>query len=464
MTDPITENGYELYERAEAEYEARNMDTAAALYAMAAEAFTTHGNTSMAAIALRNRAGALFIAGDHAASVTAYRDAAAEAGRAEDVRLWLDCRWGEADGLAELRDWPAALAICEEIVPQMREYDIDERLARTLLLRARAEYFLDDEESALETARAAAAEFQHVGDVPGHVWAQDFVVTVLLFLGRATEAVVTARDNHRISTSLADDGAEPYHRRRLGEALLANDAAEAAAEAFAAAQGAYRRLGRPAQSAEAQSWFGRTSERLGRTADAVAALSEAVAVLEAAGPRYTFERDRARRQLADIHFENRADAEAIAEYRTLLGPVLAGTAPTKWRHAWPIERLTAALVREERAGEALTGLAALRMGEGVDPLVDVIVQAGRCWARWHTEGPAAVATDAEALLAHPALGRAGLAQAWVMEMVGRHTGSVAHLARALALYAEHDDFGGSFEMGRAVLEHTSGLLPQVAEG
>jgi tetratricopeptide (TPR) repeat protein len=416
----------------------------------------------MAAIALRNRAGALFIAGDHAASVTAYREAAAEAGRAEDVRLRLDCRWGEAEGLAELRNWPAVLAICEEIVPQMREYDIDERLARTLLVRARAEYFLDDEESALETAGAAAEEFQRVGDIPGHVWAQDFVVTVLLFLGRTAEAVVTARNNHRVSTSLADDGAEPYHRRRLGEALLANDEAEAAAEAFAAAQAVYRRRGRPARSAEAQSWLGRTYDRLGRTADAVAALSEAVAVLEAAGPRSTFERDRARRQLADIHFESGADAQAIAEYRTLLGPVLAGTAPTEWRHAWPLERLTAALVREERAAEAREGLAALRMGDGVDPLVVVIVEACRCWARWHTDGPAAAGPDAESLLAHPALGRAGLAQAWVMEMVGRQAGSVAHLARALVLYAEHDDVGSSFAMGRAILEHTSGLLPEVA--
>lgn len=460
MTDPITEDAYELYERAEAEYEGRNMATAAALYAMAAEAFSSQGNTSMAALALRNRAGALFTAGDHAGAVTGYREAAAEAGRAEDVQLLLDCRWGEADSLAQVRDWPAVLAICEDIVPQMRDYGIDERLAGTLLLWARAEYFLDDEDAALQTARAAAAEFQRVGDILGHVWAQDFVLTVQLFLDQTQAAVVTARDNHRISTSLADDGAEPYHRRRLGEALLADGEAEAAAAAFAAAQEAYRKAGRPAFSAEAQSWLGRTYHRLGRSDEAIAALSEAVAVLEAAGPDRALDRDRARQLLADVHLDTGATAEAIAQFRLLLGPVLAGTAQPRSYHSWPIERLTAALIRAEQPEEALEILGALRMDGEVAPIVAAIVQAGLCWARWHVADPATAAADAEALLEHPALGGAGLAQAWVMEIVGRHTGSLAHLARAQALYAERDDFTRSLIVGRTILEHTAGLLPQ----
>ncbi len=462
MSDPITENPYELYERAEAEVDARNMDTAAALYAMAAEAFTTKAEPAMAAAALRNRAGALFNAGDAAASVIAYRDAAAAAGRVGDVPLRLDCRWGEADVLARLSDWPAVLATCEEILPLMRDYGLDDRLASTLLLRARAEYFLDDEAKALETARAAGEEFRRAANVAGLLWARDFEVNVLLFLGRTGEAVVTARDNHRVSTSLADDGAEPYHQGRLGEALLADGRAEAAVGAFAAAQELYRGLGLPERSAVAQIWLGRAYDALGRSEDAVSALSAAAAVLDAAGPRYSVERDRARRLFADVHFENEGDAEAIAGYRALLGPVLIGTEPPGWDDARSIERLTAALVRQEQPAAALEALAALRIDDGVDPLVDVVVQAGRCWARWHAEEPAAGA-GAESLLRHEALGRAGLAQAWVMEMVGRHTGSVLHLARAVALYREHDDFGRSFALDQAILGHTGHLLPAGTE-
>ncbi len=458
MTDPITENPYELFERAEAEHEAGNLTTAAALFAMAAEACQSQGLTGMAAVALQNRAGALFTAGDHATSATVYQQAAQEAERAEDVRLSLFCRWGQADALAQLRQWGDVLAISEELIPRMRAYDAEERIADTLLLQARAQYFLDDEEAALASAEAAGEQFREIGDIPGRVRAKDFVLTVLLYLKRTEAAVVVARDNQRVSASLADDLAEPYHRRRYGEALLADDEAAAAAEAFASARDTYRGLGRPDLAADAQSWLGHSLDALDRGREAREVLAEAVAVLDAAGPGSAFARDRARIRLADLHYESGRTGEAIAEYRTLLAPVLRGDRSPTWRHMRPIERLVTSLLQQQRPEDALADLAAVRTDDGLDPRLDAVVRAGRCWTRWHTEGPDGAGAEAEALQAHEGLTGVGLAQAWVMEMVGRSTASIAHLARAMALYAEHSDFERSFHLSREMLDRTSGLV------
>ena len=104
MGELITQDGYALMERAEEKHRARNLDTAAALFAMAAEALASAGIESMVAVALRNRAGLLFSVGDYASSVATYQEAAA---KAEDRPLALDCRWGEADASARLGNWPA---------------------------------------------------------------------------------------------------------------------------------------------------------------------------------------------------------------------------------------------------------------------------------------------------------------------------------------------------------------------
>lgn len=440
MGEPITQDGYALMERAEEEQQARNLDTAAALFAMAAEAFAAAGIESMVAVALRNRAGLQFSVGDYAGSVATYQLAAA---RAEDRQLALDCRWGEADASARLGDWPAVREICDDILPQIRDFDYGHLLGPTLLLQARAEYWTDEEEAALRSAAAAAETFSEAGDLPRHLQAQDFRLTVLLFLDHNAEAVTLARDLHRASRSLADPVAQPYQHQRLGEALLQNGELAEAAAAFAAASDALRALERPARSALARAWLGRTY-RLAGDDRAIECLSEAAAALSAAGPRFAGDSSAVRLELADALFAADRFAEAIDVYREALA---------RRAHAPAVERVVTALVREDRIAEIdpfLTGLAT------DDPPTRAVVRAGRCWARWLCDDE--TAGEAAALLQDPDLASTDLAQAWVLEMVGRQRQSVPHLARAMSLYDAGLDVQRSVAVGRQVLASTDDLV------
>jgi tetratricopeptide (TPR) repeat protein len=441
LGEPITQDGYGLMERAEEEHQARNLETAAALFGMAAEAFASDGIESMVAVALRNRAGIQFSTRDYAGSATTYQEAAAAA---DDRQLALDCRWGEADALARLGDWPAVLGICGDILPQIRDFDYEHLLAPTLLLQARAEYWTDDEEAALDTAAESAAAFSAAGDVAQHIWAQNFRLTVLLFLDRTAEAVALARDVHRASRSLAEPTAEPYHQQRLGEALLRNGQLAEAAAAFTAARDALRAAERPARSALAQAWLGRTY-RVAGDDRAIECLREAVAALDAAGSRFAGERGAVQLELADALFAADRFGEAIDAYLA---------APPGQRHAPSLERLVTALVREDRTAEVDAVVAGL---DPQDPGAHAVVQAAQCWARWLAGDPAA-GPVAEALLQAPELAETELAQAWVMEIVGRHRQSVPHLARAVSLYDSGLDIQRSVLVGRQVLALTEELL------
>jgi tetratricopeptide (TPR) repeat protein len=441
LGEPITQDGYALMERAEEEHRARNLDTAAALFAMAADAFASTGIESMVAVALRNRAGVQFAVGDYASSVATYREAATKAG---DRQLALDCRWGEADASARLGNWSAVQEICDDILPQILDFDYGHLLGPTLLLRARAEYWTDEEAAALDSAAAAAEAFSAAGDVTRHLQAQDFRLTVLLFLDHNAEAVALARDLYRASRSLADPLAEPYQHQRLGEALLQNGQLADAATAFAAARDALRAIERPARSALAHAWLGRTY-RIAGDDRAIECLREAAAALSAAGPRFAGDASAVRRELADALFAADRFAEAIEVYSAALA---------HRSHVPSVERVVTALVREDRIAEIdpfLTGLAT------DDPRLQAVVRAGRCWARWLSDDEAA--DEAAALLEDPQLGTTDLAQAWVMEMVGRHRQSLPHLARAMYLYDAGLDLQRSAVVGEQLLALTDHLLP-----
>jgi tetratricopeptide (TPR) repeat protein len=441
LGEPITQDGYGLMERAEEEHQARNLDTAAALFAMAAEAFASAGIESMVAVALRNRAGLQFSVGDYASSVATYQEAAAHA---ESRELALDCRWGEADASARLGEWPTVREICEEILPQIRDFDYGHLLGPTLLLQAKAEYWTDDEAAALTIAAAAAEAFSEAGNVTRHLQAQDFRLTVLLFLDHNAEAVVLARDLHRASRSLADPVAEPYHHQRLGEALLQNGDLPEAAAAFAAASDALRAIERPARSALARAWLGRTY-RLAGDDRAIGCLREAAAALSAAGPRFAGDCSAVRLELADILFAADRFAEAIEVYQQALA---------HRPHAPSVERVVTALVREDRTAEIDPFLRGL---EADDPQVQVVVRAGRTWARWLDDDEAV--GEAAALLEDPELACTDLAQAWVLEIVGRHRQSVPHLARAMSLYDAGLDLQRSMAVARQILPLTDDLVP-----
>lgn len=457
-----TQDADQLFDEAVSEAEALNHATSAALYGEASEAFLACGNHAMAALSLGNRAAQMYVTGDYVAAAAIYTQAAELAEQAEDVLIRVNCLWGRADSLAAIDDWSTVLTLCAEAIPLMRRYGYEDHLGDTLLLRARAHYWLDQEEDALASADEASAVYRSTGAINGQLRSADFAMTVLLYLGRHDSAQRTARRNVEISRSTSDRPDEAYHRRRLGEALLACGRPHEAKSEFEQSRDIYRDAGYPASSGVAAAWLGRALGSMGRAADAADVLRSASAVLDAAGPRWSWERDNARRHLAaGLHDAGLYDESAATDH-LLLTAYLDESRPLNRIDARVVERLTSSLVHLGRAEEATSLLGHLARGGAISETERgpaLAVRACAAWAGWHTGDRATSHREALDLVADPDLEPSTLAEAWVLEIIGTTAGpddleGIAKLARAVSVYLRHGEYARVDELVVVLMERT----------
>jgi hypothetical protein len=466
VSDSTTDDADLLFEQADSESEQEHHETAAALFGQAAQAYLTCGNDGLAALALNRRAVELHATRDYQAAASAHAHAASLAALAEDTRVRLSSLCGRADSLAEVGEWSTVRDLCHEAIALMREYDFQENLAPMLLLRARAEYWLDCELDSLASTDEATAAFRAQGVISGQLASQDFAVTVLLFLDRGNEAEQKARRNLAIAALAPQESALLHHRGRLGEVLLASGKAEEAASQFAQVRDGFRANGWTAAAGAASVWVGRALAAQGRHAEAAAALRTAVAVLEAAGARWSEEADDAKGCLA-AELLQIDDLDGVIETDRGL---LVGRARTGQRlrgsDANVLERLTLAMVRCGRAAEVGPLMQQIQdagcLGDGGAPRIGFTVSACRVWALSQGgEFPAAL-PQALALLEHPDLCELSLSEAWLLQIAG--TGAdpadptgMAMLARSLAVHLRHDDVSAGVRVGDLIVQRTSAV-------
>ncbi len=465
MEDPSLDQAEELLDFARQEHARGNYATAAAMSAQAAAVCAACGDDALTGWALRCRGTSLYGAGDYEGSAEAYGAAACAARRASDAPLQAWSLWGRADALAALGQWDLVVEACDQALTVMRNYACDDQLPRTLLLRARAEYWLEGEEQALGTLEQSREAFRHAGDIGGLVWAEDFALTVSLFLGRDEQALAIAGRNLRTSRSLPDRRLEAYLRRRLGEALLAAGRPADAFRECAAARGAFREASKAADAAVCAMWMGRARDCMGATWDAVDLHREASDALEAAGPEWAKARNEALDDLADALYRSEAYTDSSAADQRLLGPVLTAGAAADLGSAdlRVLLRFVAAMVHDRRAKEAEQllelVLATGAGGDGRSVDVDFGLAAARCWIAWHADRQGRAVDEAMSLLGHPQISTPGLAQAWVLEIAGRVTGegqpeATGYLARALAIYTCQEEVRRTCAVAGELLERT----------
>jgi tetratricopeptide (TPR) repeat protein len=464
VSDPTTDDADLLFEQADSESEQEHHETAAALFGQAAQAYRACGNDGLAALAINRRAVELHATRDYPAAASVHAQAAALAALADDTRVRLSSLCGRADSLAQVGEWSTVRDLCHEAIALMREYDFQENLAGMLLLRAKAEYWLDCELESLASTDEATAAFRAEGVISGQLASEDFAVTVLLFLDRDTEAEQKVRRNLAIAALAPQESLVLHHRGRLGEVLLASGKAEEAATQFAQVRDGFRAHGWTAAAGAASVWLGRALAAQGRHAEAAAALRTAVAVLEAASSRWSEEADEAKGYLAaELLQLDDLDGVIETDRGLLIGRARAGQ-QLQESDASVLERLTMVMVQRGRAAEVGPLLQQMQdagcLGDGGAPRIGFTVSACRVWALSEGGDTAAALPQAERLLQHPDLCELSLSEAWLLQIAGAGADpgdpvGMARLARSLALHLRHDDVSAGVRVGDLIVQRTS---------
>lgn len=177
-------------------------------------------DTTWEADTLARRAGLAFRSGEFTTSVELYGRAAdvfAGSGRDREVARAL---WGQADAFRRLGDWPASLTSAERAVDAARSASDNLLAGDSTFLKARALYWLDEDEQAWEACFVARDYLRHA-EAPHQVFAvDDFAITIGLYLDRLDDALALAQGCLEYAKDVPSRASEPYARKRLGEVYL----------------------------------------------------------------------------------------------------------------------------------------------------------------------------------------------------------------------------------------------------
>lgn len=246
--------------------------------------------------------------------------------------------WGLADSLYHSSRFIDAASAAQRSV-EAATADEDLQLAGlSALLQARALFYGDREEDALDHCASARGYYQSVPAPFGVNDCDDFAARVLLYLGRTDEAVEVLAGCLRLVRSIGEEPLVAYQTHRLGAALIqAGDYARALG-LLDDAEGAYQRLENLSALADCKVSIGRCLEWLDRVDDAVDAMQSASALWDALGEELEYLRAQA--HVARLHYAQGLMRDAIRVNQRIVDASQGSDHPDiQAQGAWALLRL-----------------------------------------------------------------------------------------------------------------------------